>query len=74
MGGLSSSLVVIRLWVRGICFLSTKGYKLKEVKIFRLCIIVLRVLSVMYYVVRNWFVLYFFFEASLFPILMLVLG
>lgn len=72
--GLRASLIVITLWVGGLCYLSSRVYKLKEVKTFRLCILVLRLLSVLFFSVRSWFTLYFFFEASLFPILMLILG
>lgn len=74
VNGLRSSLVIMTLWVGGLCYLSSSIYKMKELKIFRLCVFILSVLSVMFFLVSNWFTLYFFFEASLFPILILILG
>ena len=72
--GLSSSLIVVRLWVGGISYLCSKKHGLKEVNMFRLCVLVLTLFSVVFFIISNWLGLYFFFEAALFPILMLILG
>lgn len=70
--GFSCYLSLMTLWVGGVCFLC--GGKLKEEVEFRLCVLGLVVVSVVFFFVSDWFRLYFFFESSLLPIVLLILG
>lgn len=65
---------MIRLWVGGACYLRTKLVDLEDSKEFRLCVLVLATLSVILFIVSNWFALFFLFERRLLPIGMLILG
>ena len=69
-----SSLIVIRLWVGGVSFLCTRKWMLARPGSFRARIFLLIFVSVIFFSTRNWLMLYFFFEVSLFPVLALVLG
>lgn len=66
-------LVVLSLWVGGMSFLCTPIYQVKE-SLFGALLFCLRAVSVIFFSVANWFSLYFLFERSLIPILMLILG
>lgn len=68
------ALVVMRVWVVGLSFICTGRYKMKSPELFSVCILCLGVVRVMFFLRRNWFVLYFFFECSLIPIITLILG
>lgn len=72
--GTRRSLILIRLWVGGVRFLCTAVYNLNLSKIFSISGFILVFFSVVYFSVSNWFALYFLFEASLIPILILILG
>lgn len=67
-------LVVISIWVVGLCFLCTGFIGLSSPKIFGLCIFTIIVMGLIFFIRGNWFVLYFFFECSLIPIIILILG
>lgn len=54
-------------------FLCRSMPEIKE-RLFRACVFLLRVVAVMFFMVANWFSLYFLFERSLIPILILILG
>lgn len=58
----------------GLCFLCTSFIGLSSSKMFGLCIFIMIVMGVVFFIRGNWFVLYFFFECSLVPIIVLILG
>lgn len=72
--GLRISLVVISMWVGGLSYACTFMYKMKFERFFRVSLFVLIVVSVIFFMVGNWLLIYFFFESSLIPILVLILG
>lgn len=72
--GFSSTLVLLSLWVGGMAFLCSSMPEIKDERLFRPCVFLSRVVSVMFFRVANWFSLYFMFESRLIPILTLILG
>lgn len=55
-------------------FLCSSIPEIKDERLFRPCVFLSRVVSVMFFRVANWFSLYFIFESRLIPILTLILG
>lgn len=58
----------------GLCFLRTERYRLKMSRFFSLCFLGLGLVCVMFFLSSRWFLLYFFFECSLVPLIVLILG
>lgn len=72
--GLRICLVVVRLWVGGVCYLCSGYYRVKRRGVFGICVFFLILACVVLFIVSNWFVFFFFFEAALVPIVVLILG
>lgn len=64
----------VSLWVGGVCYLCSGYYRVKDRSRFGLCVVSLTVICVVLFIVANWFVFFFFFEAALVPIVALILG
>lgn len=72
--GLRICLVVVRLWVGGVCYLCRGYYRIKRRGVFGICVFLLILSCVTLFMVSNWFVFFFFFEVALVPIVVLILG
>nr|YP_009318316.1 NADH dehydrogenase subunit 4 [Astralium haematragum]AOZ71797.1 NADH dehydrogenase subunit 4 [Astralium haematragum] len=77
LDGLSSSLVVLTWWISMLMMMASQsGVKMKQNKsnMFSLCICILNLILVMTFFSCNVIWFYIFFEASLIPTLILILG
>ena len=69
------SLIILSLWVRILIYLSSNGaYHIGSVEGFRGFVYFLMFILIVTFRVRNFFSFYFFFEASLVPTLLIILG
>lgn len=73
---ISYSLILLRIWIRGLIFLARLKVNLSNfyVNIFILNVVILIFLLVCTFRRMNLFIFYLFFEGSLIPILILILG
>nr|YP_008855164.1 NADH dehydrogenase subunit 4 [Sepia aculeata]AHA82373.1 NADH dehydrogenase subunit 4 [Sepia aculeata] len=74
---MSGILVVLTLWISGLMYLASNysvKFMLNKVKEFSLIVLLLCLVIVMFFMSSNVFMFYIFFEVSLLPTLMLVIG
>ena len=74
VNGLRVWLIIVSVWVGGVCYLCRNYYGVKDRYVFGVCVFLLIVSCVLLFMVVGWFLFYFFFEVSLVPIVFLILG
>lgn len=72
--GLRGWLIIVRVWVGGMCYLCREYYKVNDRDMFRVCVCRLVIRCVILFLVAGWLVFFFFFEVTMIPIVFLVLG